>query len=143
MVDAVFGRLLESKWRRRSDPRPQSRPFRLVVRVLRWAVALAALTMLCWGLAAEARTSYLQSRIFSNLTRDMSFAVQSGPSRTIRFPKRGPYDERLGYAGLPVFIASLSAVISPSSAKPDGPMRSPGLSTRAAMRFTGKRRAPV
>ena len=39
----------------------------------RWA--LAALAMLCWGLAAEARTSYLQSRIFSNLTRDMSFAV--------------------------------------------------------------------
>ena len=39
----------------------------------------------------------------------MSFAVRSGPNRTIRFPKWGPYDERLGYVGLPVFIASLNA----------------------------------
>jgi membrane peptidoglycan carboxypeptidase len=39
----------------------------------------------------------------------MSFAVRSGPNRTIRFPKWGPYDERLGYAGMPAFIASLSA----------------------------------
>jgi membrane peptidoglycan carboxypeptidase len=109
MVDAVSGRLLQSKRRRGSDPRPRGRLFRLVVRVLGWAAALAALTLLCWGLAAEARTSYLQSRIFSNLTRNMSFAVRSGPSRSIRFPKAGPYDERLGYAELPVFIDSLSA----------------------------------
>jgi len=109
MVDAVSGRLPQSKWRRGSDPRRQSRVFRLLVRVLGLAVALAALTMLCWGLAAEARTSYLQSRIFSNLTRDMSFAVRSGPSHTIRFPSWGPYDERLGYAGLPAFIVSLTA----------------------------------
>jgi hypothetical protein len=39
----------------------------------------------------------------------MSFAVRSGPSHTIRFPTWGPYDERLGYAGLPAFIASLTA----------------------------------
>ncbi len=108
MVDAVSGRLLQGKWRRGSDPRPRGRVFRLVVRVFGWAAALAAVTLLCWGLAAEARTSYLQSRIFSNLTRNMSFTVRSGPSRTIRFPKAGPYDERLGYAELPVFINSLS-----------------------------------
>ena len=109
MVDAVFERLLRPKWRGRSEPRPQSRLFRLFIRGLGWAVALSALAILCWGLAAEARSSYLQSRVFSSLTRDMSFAVRPGPNRTIRFPKWGPYDERLGYTGLPAFLTSLNA----------------------------------
>jgi membrane peptidoglycan carboxypeptidase len=109
MVESASGRLLQSKWRRGSDPRRHSRLFLLVARVLGSAAALAALAMLCWGLAAEARTSYLQSSIFANLTRNMSFAVGSGPNRSIRFPKSGPYDERLGYAELPVFIDSLNA----------------------------------
>jgi len=109
MVDATFGRLLQSRGRRGSGPPPQRRLFRLVVRVLGWTAALAALSILCWGLAAEARTSYLQSRLFSSLSWDMSFAVRPGPNRTIRFPKWGPYDERLGYAGLPGFIALLNA----------------------------------
>ena len=39
----------------------------------------------------------------------MKFAVQPGPSEDIRFPKSGPYDERLGYAQLPSFIDALSA----------------------------------
>jgi len=86
-----------------------TRFFNFLVPVLRWAAVFAVLALLGWGLATEARTSYLQSRVFSSLTQDMSFAVRPGPNRTIRFPKWGPYDERLGYAGLPVFIASLSA----------------------------------
>jgi hypothetical protein len=39
----------------------------------------------------------------------MKFTVQPGPSEDIRFPKSGPYDERLGYAQLPSFIGALSA----------------------------------
>jgi len=85
------------------------RAFRFLVRVLRWAAAVAALAGLCWGLSVESRTSYFQSRIFSNLTREMSFVVEPGESPSIRFPKSGPYDERLGYVGLPMFLASLSA----------------------------------
>jgi membrane peptidoglycan carboxypeptidase len=102
MVESVFGR-------ERQGPHRNGRLFRFAVRALGCAVALATLTMLYWGLAAEARSSYLQSRVFSSLTRDMSFAVGSGPSHTVRFPKWGPYDERLGYAELPAFIASLNA----------------------------------
>src|SRR5271166_627951 len=86
-----------------------TRFFGFLVRVFRWAAVFAVLALLVWGLATEARTSYLQSHVFSSLTRDMSFTVRPGPNGTIRFPKWGPYDERLGYAGLPVFIASLSA----------------------------------
>jgi membrane peptidoglycan carboxypeptidase len=86
-----------------------ARLFRLVVRLLRWGAAIATLAALCWGLSIEARTSYFQSRLFSNLTRGMSFTVEPGASSDIRFPKWGPYDERLGYAGLPMFICSLGA----------------------------------
>jgi hypothetical protein len=39
----------------------------------------------------------------------MSFAAEPGPSHSIRVPKGGPYDERLSYVGLPMFLASLSA----------------------------------
>ena len=106
MVELVWGRLVESK---RRDPSFYNHLFRIVVRVLRWVAAIAVLAGLCWGLATEARTSYLQSRIFSSLTRDLSYAVEPGPSHSIRYPKWGPYDERLGYAGLPAFISSLGA----------------------------------
>jgi membrane peptidoglycan carboxypeptidase len=82
--------------------------FGFVVPMLQWAAAMAALAGLCWGLSVESRTSYFQSRIFSSLTRDMRFTVEPGVSRSIRFPQGGPYDVRLGYAGLPMFVASLS-----------------------------------
>src|SRR5260370_21153765 len=39
----------------------------------------------------------------------MDAAVQSGSSQSVHFPKSGPYDERLGYAELPDFGASLTA----------------------------------
>src|SRR5215472_4241320 len=108
MVDAVVGRSLQGSWRDH-DPRHPGYFLHFVVRLLRWAAIFAALALLGWGLATEARTSFLQSRIFSALTRDMSFVVRPGPSRNVRFPEWGPYDERLGYAELPGFITSLNA----------------------------------
>jgi membrane peptidoglycan carboxypeptidase len=107
MVEAVWGRLLHSR-RERREPSAATPIFFFIIAVLRWSVALAVLALLGWGLATEARTSYLQSRIFSHFAREMSFSVKLGPSATIVFPKWGPYDERLGYTGLPSYIASLS-----------------------------------
>jgi membrane peptidoglycan carboxypeptidase len=107
MVDAVVGRSLHGS-RRDPDPRAAGGPLHFVVRLLRWTTVAAALALLGWGLGAEARTSYLQSRIFSHLTRDMRFVARPGPSRDIRFPEWGPYDQRLGYVELPAFIASLN-----------------------------------
>jgi membrane peptidoglycan carboxypeptidase len=108
MVEAVWGRLLHSRGGERREPRPM-RPLLVIIAALRWAVLFAVLALIGWGLATEARTSYVQSRILSSLARDMTFAVHPGPSDTIRFPKWGPYDNRLGYTGLPSFIASLGA----------------------------------
>jgi hypothetical protein len=106
MVEAVWGRFLPSN---RHDRRELNRWSGLLLRtvaVLRWSAVLAALFMLGWGLATELRTSYLQSRFLTRLTADMNFAIRSGPSEAVRFPKWGPYEERLGYARLPSFIES-------------------------------------
>ena len=55
------------------------------------------------------RTSYFQSALFARLAAGLRFAVKDGPSEAIRFPKSGPYDERLGYIALPEFINLLTA----------------------------------
>jgi hypothetical protein len=109
MVEAVFERWLPSSRRDRRDPSQWNALLRRVVRLLRWGAVLAALFLLGWGIATEARTSYLQSRLLSRWTAEMNFAVRPGPSNAIRFPKWGPYDERLGYTKLPSFIELLNA----------------------------------
>ena len=107
MVDAVSGRFRYSRARRRRRRGSGFKLFLRLVVALRWAAALAVLLLLAWGVAAETRSSFLQSRVFSWLTRDMNFSLAAGASDAIIFPKYGPYDERLGYAELPRFIHSL------------------------------------
>ena len=106
MVEAVSERWLPGN---RRDPSQWNALFRRLVRLLRWVALLAVLFLVGWGAATEARTSYLQSRLLSRWAAEMKFAVGPGASDTIRFPKWGPYDGRLGYAELPSFIASLDA----------------------------------
>src|SRR3546814_14949535 len=55
----------------------------------------------------EAKTSTLQAEVFSHMAAQMSYRVDSGPSERILFAKVGPYDRRLGYVGLPGFVAAL------------------------------------
>ena len=57
----------------------------------------------------EFRFSALQSRYFSALASQLKFKVGDGLSTSIRFPHTGPYDHRLGYADLPVFLDRLDA----------------------------------
>ena len=108
MVEAVWEHLLPGSRRQPSDPGRRGLLAR-VVRLARWGVVLGGIASLGWGLIAEARTSYLQSRLLSRWTAHMTFEVRPGPNNTIRFPQWGPYDERLGYTRLPPFIASLTA----------------------------------
>src|SRR5256885_4677358 len=109
MVEAVWGRLLSSTRREQRDPGRSLHVVLRIIAMLRWAAALAALSLLGWGLATEARTSYLQSGLLSRWAADMKFSVRPGPSEEIRFPKWGPYDERRGYAQLPSFTEALGA----------------------------------
>ena len=109
MVEAVWGRLVPVSRRHQRDPERWIRWLLRVAAMLRWAAALAACFLLGCGITTEVRTSYLQSRLLSRWAAGMKFTVQPGPSEDIRFPKSGPYDERLGYAKLPSFIEALNA----------------------------------
>jgi membrane peptidoglycan carboxypeptidase len=54
------------------------------------------------------KSSLLQSLYFTRIARSCSFTVASGPSDSIRFPRFGPYDERLGYTAIPDFVNRLA-----------------------------------
>ena len=75
-------------------------------------VAAGGSFLLFWTAAGslavlEAKTSTLQSALFSRFAGQMTYKVADGPSEAIVFPDDGPYDRRLGYVGLPLFIANL------------------------------------
>lgn len=69
-------------------------------------LAVAAATV-C-GVAVELRTSSLQAGMMSRLAGELRFQVGPGPSKAIRFPGPGPYDQRMGYWQLPTFIERLA-----------------------------------
>jgi membrane peptidoglycan carboxypeptidase len=80
----------------------------------RWwarAVHLSAIALLLGVLAlvalVEMRTSNLQALLLSTWSRQMTWTVEAGPGPTLRAPDAGPYDTRLGYNRLPVFIDRL------------------------------------
>ena len=81
----------------------------IAIAALRWLIAAAVVALLAWGAMREMGTSHLQAKLFSRWAGGLTFGVADGASEAIRFPKGGPYDERLGYAGLPGFIESLTA----------------------------------
>ncbi len=83
------------------------RSFGLMV-AFRRVILAGCLVLLGLAVYAETRTSYVEALLFSHLNSGMNVALQPGPSESIRFPKSGPYDERLGYSQLPDFIASLT-----------------------------------
>lgn len=60
-------------------------------------------------LVQEMRTSSYQARFFAALAGKASYSLAAGPSSSIRFPSSAPYDDRLGYADLPVFFDKLKS----------------------------------
>src|SRR6185437_7636596 len=72
-----------------------------------WAVGAVLVGVAGYGAVLEARTSYLQSLLFTRAAADISFDLGTGPSSRIRFPKGGPYDDRLGYRELPSYLEAL------------------------------------
>jgi membrane peptidoglycan carboxypeptidase len=55
----------------------------------------------------EITTSKYQARYLSEITRQLSFKLNPGPSKSIRYPSYGPYDQRLGYTLIPDSIGRL------------------------------------
>jgi membrane peptidoglycan carboxypeptidase len=57
----------------------------------------------------EMHTSRFQAQFFSKIGKGLSFKLEKGSSPAIRFPKTGPYDERLGYSKIPEFSKLLTS----------------------------------
>lgn len=66
-----------------------------------WWVGTAAVGLGVVLFAAhELRHATLQASSFARSASEARFSVAPGPSPSIRFPRTGPYDRRLGYAAL-------------------------------------------
>lgn len=83
---------------------------RLWVRRAIWGVTLAA-ALGGGALLAhqEMRTSRLQARLLAGYAKDMTYTLREGPNPAARHPTQGPYNERMGYVGLPGYLRSLTS----------------------------------
>lgn len=70
---------------------------------------MAAILALVLLVISETQSSTLQAGYFSGVAADVKFWLEPGPSPSIRYPQKGPYDQRLGYSELPVFLTRLQA----------------------------------
>ena len=75
--------------------------------------ALVALMAGCAALGvvllAELESSPLQSLSFTRLADEFAVTVEPDINNRARFPGKGPYDVRLGYAQIPEFLDALKA----------------------------------
>ncbi len=68
---------------------------------------LVLLSLAAWWAYHESRTSTMQAKYFTGIVRQLDYKVEPGPSDSIRYPHDSPYDERLGYANIPDYLARL------------------------------------
>jgi len=85
-----------------SEPRKSKRSRNAFI-----VLMLVLLSLAVWWMLREFRTSTMQARYFTHLVKQLNYKVEPGPSDAIRFPHDSPYDERLGYANLPDYLAKL------------------------------------
>jgi membrane peptidoglycan carboxypeptidase len=85
-------------------PKPRRRVKPVLLAVLLVAVAGGSV----WAVQ-ETRSSTLQAKFFADMAKKINYRMDKGPSDAIRFPHDSPYDERLGYANLPDYLAKLKA----------------------------------
>ncbi|HXA47977.1 MAG TPA: hypothetical protein VNW52_10135, partial [Burkholderiaceae bacterium] len=72
-------------------------------------VSLIIASVAGWFAVNEMHSSQYQAEYFSHIGRGLAYKVDKGSSPAIRFPKVGPYDERLGYTKIPDYTKLLSA----------------------------------
>ncbi len=59
--------------------------------------------------ALEIKTSFFQARFFTWSAGHAHFVLEAGENPSISFPSVGPYDQRLGFTRMPVWIGNLIA----------------------------------
>lgn len=70
------------------------------------AVFLSAAALL---IAAEMRSSWIESRFFAAEASKASYKLAPGSSSSIRYPAAGPYDLQRGYSTLPAYLHRLDS----------------------------------
>lgn len=72
---------------------------------------LGLLSAAAWWAWQETRSYEKQAEFFAKLAAQLTYKLEAGasPTNKIRFPHDSPYDERMGYAHLPDFLAKLQA----------------------------------
>jgi membrane peptidoglycan carboxypeptidase len=72
-------------------------------------VVVAAVLGVIQVLGDEFQSSRWQAHYLARLAQQLTFKLGPGMSPSIRFPKGGPFDERLGYSQVPAFVKRLTA----------------------------------
>ena len=96
---------------RRAVPAPRASVWRrIVLPVIRVSAGVTVLVVVvggAWLGREEMRNATLHSHWAAEFAAEIGFSVQPGPATTPLVPDRGPWDVRLGYAGLPDFAPRL------------------------------------
>ncbi len=93
-----------------ADAGPPPRRPRRAWRMVKRAMLVLLLVAVAAGAAFavyESRTSAMQAKFFAGLAKKTGYRMEKGASDAIRFPQSSPYDDRLGYANLPDYLAKL------------------------------------
>ncbi|MFA5041293.1 MAG: hypothetical protein WC464_06650, partial [Bdellovibrionales bacterium] len=76
-----------------------------------WIMPTAIILFICviveFLVLHEVNTSEFQAAALSSIGRNISFEMQPGENPHMRYPKSGPYNERLGYSFIPFYIKAL------------------------------------
>jgi membrane peptidoglycan carboxypeptidase len=72
------------------------------------AISVVGVTVVT-AIVLEVKVSWLESTVFHEADRHLSYRLAAGQSDSIHFPEAGPYDHRLGYSRMPVFLPRLQA----------------------------------
>jgi membrane peptidoglycan carboxypeptidase len=70
-------------------------------------VPLTLIAVLAFLVSDELKTSAQQASYLAHLGKDIGFPLRAGPAPSVRYPNSGPYDRRLGYSQLPLFLDRL------------------------------------
>jgi membrane peptidoglycan carboxypeptidase len=78
-------------------------------RVQRVAIAIVAGVTIVTAAVLELKNSWIESGVFREADRHLSYRLAEGKSASIHYPGDGPYDWALGYARIPAFLPRLEA----------------------------------
>lgn len=109
MYEKLASRVARLKGVNNNDNGRAARSLHRVIKTATLAVSLVLLIASTGVLVLELESSRIQAKHFSRGAQEMRFWVAPGPSPAILFPDAGPFDQRLGYARLPVILNRLAA----------------------------------